>query len=67
VPGDGRIDFPSFFGAVEASGFTGPLALEIFSSIEYPDSLWRADPFEVVVRGRTAIEEFWEKRTRPEL
>lgn len=64
VPGDGCIDFRSFFGAVEASGFSGPLALEIFSSTEYPDSLWRADPYEVVVRGRAAIERFWRERQK---
>jgi len=64
VPGDGRIDFRRFFGAVEAAGFSGPLALEIFSSTEYPDSLWRADPYEVVVKGRDAIERFWRERHR---
>ena len=65
VPGDGRIDFRRFFGAVEAAGFTGPLALEIFSSTDYPDSLWRADPYEVAVKGRTAMELFWHERQRP--
>ena len=54
-----RIDFRRFFGAVEAAGFTGPLALEIFSSTEYPDSLWRADPYDVAVKGRAAMELFW--------
>ena len=64
VPGDGRIDFRRFFGAVEAAGFTGPLALEIFSSTDYPDSLWRADPYEVAVKGRAAMELFWRERQR---
>ena len=62
IPGDGRIDFRRFFGAVEAAGFSGPLALEIFSSTEYSDSLWRADADEVVIKGRTAMERFWRER-----
>lgn len=65
VPGDGRIDFRRFFGAVEAAGFTGPLSLEIFSSTEYPDSLWRADPYDVAVKGRAAMELFWQERQKP--
>ena len=65
IPGEGRIDFRSFFGAVEAAGFSGPMVLEIFSAKEYPDSLWRADPYEVVVQGRRAIERLWLERHRP--
>ena len=36
IPGEGCIDFRSFFGAVEAAGFSGPMVLEIFSAKEYP-------------------------------
>lgn len=66
IPGEGRIDFPSFFGAVEAAGYGGPIVLEIFSAEEYPDSLWRADPVEVVVQGQQAIERLWAERRRPD-
>ena len=64
LPGDGRIDFQSFFGAVEAAGFRGSLVLEIFSAEEYPDSLWRSDPREVVRQGRGAMERLWRERKR---
>ncbi|HEY5080891.1 MAG TPA: sugar phosphate isomerase/epimerase family protein [Bauldia sp.] len=67
IPGEGCIDFRSFFGAVEAAEFGGPIVLEIFSAKEYPDSLWRADPYEVVAQGRRAIERLWLERHRPNI
>jgi sugar phosphate isomerase/epimerase len=64
IPGEGRVDFQSFFGALESAGFVGPMMLEIFSAKEYPDSLWRADPSEVVRNGQAAIQKLWSERRR---
>ena len=62
IPGEGRADFPGFFGAVEAAGYRGPLSFEIFSDTAYSDSLWHADPRTVVKRGRSAMEDLWAAR-----
>lgn len=44
LPGDGCIDLPAMLGGIEASGYRGAYSLEIFSSDELSDSLWKTDP-----------------------
>lgn len=41
--GDGTIPTRELVAAVEATGYTGPYVLEIFSEESLPDSLWRGD------------------------
>lgn len=62
LPGDGVIDLPALFGAIERSGYRGAYALEIFSIHSLPDSLWRADPKQVIERGLKGFLHAWEKR-----
>jgi sugar phosphate isomerase/epimerase len=63
LPGDGVIDLPAIFGALEAGGYDGWCELEVFSAETYPDSLLDLDPVELVRRGRRGFLEAWEART----
>ena len=68
LPGEGAIDLPALFGALEASGFDGWYDLEIFSDdgtfgADYPDSLWKLDPLEMVRRAREGFLRAWQART----
>lgn len=62
LPGDGLIDLPRIFGAIERSGYDGAYCLEIFSDTSLPDSLWSMDPVEMIERGRRGFAEAWEAR-----
>lgn len=62
ICGEGVIDFPRLLGAIEKSGYRGAYCLEIFSIDELPDSLWQADPSEVIGKSRSNFETAWEKR-----
>jgi sugar phosphate isomerase/epimerase len=62
ICGEGVIDFPRLLGAIEKSGYRGAYCLEIFSIDELPDSLWQADPSEVIRKSRSNFEAAWEKR-----
>jgi sugar phosphate isomerase/epimerase len=71
LPGDGIIDLPGIFGALEAGGWEGWVDLEIFSDDgsftdqNFEDSLWKEDPVDVVRRGREGFERAWEARKTP--
>ncbi len=62
IPGEGLIDLPSLFAAIEASGFTGAYALELFSADHFPDSLWRQKPKDVIEKSRDNFYKLWEAR-----
>jgi sugar phosphate isomerase/epimerase len=67
LPGDGVADLPGILGALDAAGWDGYYDLEIFSDDgtfgnAYPDSLWAADPGELVRRGREGFARSWDKR-----
>lgn len=71
LPGDGIIDLPVLFGALEAAGATRWLDLEIFSDdgsftdMDFEDSLWKQDPVEIVKRGKAGFERAWAERKAP--
>jgi sugar phosphate isomerase/epimerase len=67
LPGDGVIDLPAILGALEAGGYDSWFDLEIFSDNgafgdDYPDSLWKLPPVEVVRRGHAGFRRAWEAR-----
>ena len=62
ICGEGIIDFPRILGAIEKTGYRGAFCLEIFSVDALPDSLWLADPSDVICKSRDNFEEAWEKR-----
>ena len=67
LPGDGTADIPGILGSVDAGGFGGWYELEILSDDgtygdDYPDSLWKRDPFELVREGRQRFLAAWNAR-----
>jgi sugar phosphate isomerase/epimerase len=62
LPGEGIMDLPAMFGALEDGGFDGWYELEIFSTETYPDSLLKLDPAELVRRGKAGFLRAWEAR-----
>jgi sugar phosphate isomerase/epimerase len=71
LPGDGIIDLPELFGALEAGGWEGWVDLEIFSDdgtftdTPLEGSLWQEDPVELVKRGKAGFEQAWTARKPP--
>lgn len=61
LPGDGTIDLPPIFAALEAGGFKGWYDLEIFSAKSLPDSLWKWPPAELVRRGGEGFMRSWQE------
>jgi sugar phosphate isomerase/epimerase len=62
IPGEGMIDLPGLFTAIEKTGFNGAYALELFSADSLPDSLWRRDPRDVIEKSRKNFYKAWEAR-----
>jgi sugar phosphate isomerase/epimerase len=68
LPGEGIIDLPALFGALEDGGFDGWYDLEIFSDDgsftdqDFEDSFWKQDPLEVVQRAKAGFLKAWEAR-----
>lgn len=62
LPGEGVIDLPAIFAALEDGGFEGWFELEVFSTETYPDSLLKLDPAELVRRGKAGFESAWAAR-----
>ena len=62
LPGEGVIDLPAIFAALEDGGFDGWFELEVFSTETYPDSLLKLDPAELVRRGKAGFEAAWAAR-----
>ncbi len=62
LPGDGVMDLPAIFAALEDGGFDGWYDLEVFSTETYPDSLLKLDPVELVRRGKAGFERAWADR-----
>ncbi|HEY5333246.1 MAG TPA: sugar phosphate isomerase/epimerase family protein [Solirubrobacterales bacterium] len=61
VPGDGIIDLPGIFSALERGGFDGWYDFEVFSDdgrwgTDLPDSLWKLPAEELVERGLTGMQ-----------
>jgi sugar phosphate isomerase/epimerase len=71
LPGEGIIDLPALFGALDEGGFDGWFDLEIFSDDgsftdrDFDDSLWKQDALEIVRRGRAGFLRAWETRKVP--
>jgi sugar phosphate isomerase/epimerase len=64
LPGDGIADTAGLLGVLRDGGYDGFLELEIFSDdglmqTEFPDSLWKLDPVELIRRGRARTMAAW--------
>jgi sugar phosphate isomerase/epimerase len=67
LPGDGVADIKGMLRSLDAGGFSGWYELEILSDDgrveqDFPDSLWRRDPLEVVTAGRAQFLTLWDAR-----
>ena len=62
LPGDGCIDLPGMFKAIEQTHYQGAYCMEIFSLDEFEDSLWKQPAADVIQRGRHGFEAAWEIR-----
>ena len=56
IPGEGEIDWVTLAKTLKASNYQGPIVLEIFSSDEFPDSIWQRSPSEVIEISREFLE-----------
>jgi sugar phosphate isomerase/epimerase len=71
LPGDGIMDLPALFGALDAAMTVKWVDLEIFSDDgsftdkDFEDSLWKQDPVDVVRRGKAGFERAWAARKAP--
>lgn len=71
LPGDGIIDLPAIFGALEAGDAIKWVDLEIFSDDgsfsdqDFADSLWKQDQLDVCRRGKAGFEKAWAARKAP--
>jgi sugar phosphate isomerase/epimerase len=71
LPGDGIMDLPALFGALDAGMTVRWVDLEIFSDdgsftdLDFEDSLWKQDPGDVVRRGKAGFERAWAARKAP--
>ncbi|WP_166459730.1 sugar phosphate isomerase/epimerase family protein [Amycolatopsis pithecellobii] len=69
IPGEGVIDLPAIFGALQRGGYAGWYELEIFSDDgrwghDFPDSLWKLRPAELLERSQEGFDRLWQKRSR---
>ena len=67
LPGDGVADLPGIFGALNDGGLDGWFELEVLSDDgtfgdDYPDSLWKLDPVELIRTGREQFMRAWKSR-----
>jgi sugar phosphate isomerase/epimerase len=65
LPGDGTANLNGILSSLQQGGFDGWYELEILSdngSVEhdFPDSLWKQDPFELVTAGRAKFLHLWQ-------
>ena len=70
LPGDGDLDLPAFFGALDAGGFKGWYDLEVFSddgrwAEAYPDSIYKIKTVDVAKRGLAGFQKAWDERKAP--
>lgn len=71
LPGEGIMDLPALFGALDAAGAIDWVDLEIFSDdgsftdLDFEDSLWKLDPMEVLARSKAGFDAAWEARKAP--
>jgi sugar phosphate isomerase/epimerase len=71
LPGDGIIDLPGIFGALEAGSDTRWVDLEIFSDDgsfsdqDFDDSLWKQKPADVLARAKAGYDAAWAARRPP--
>ena len=62
LPGDGVADLSKIWLALEQGGFAGWYDLEVFSSLEFPDSIWKRPAKDWVAEGEAKFLQTWNER-----
>jgi len=70
LPGDGAADLRGMLRALDDSGFDGWYELEVVSDDgsfgnDFPDSLWKLDPGELISAARDNFAHAWHTRAEP--
>ena len=71
LPGDGIIDLPGIFGALDAAAHPAWVDLEIFSDdgsfseLDFEDSIWKQDAADVLARAKAGFDAAWAARKAP--
>ncbi len=70
LPGEGIMDLPGLFGALEppapSSGSTWRSSrTTAVHRPDFPDSLWKQDPADVIARSKAGFDAAWEARKAP--
>jgi sugar phosphate isomerase/epimerase len=71
LPGDGIIDLPAIFGALDAAAHPSWVDLEIFSDdgsfsdLDFEDSIWKQDAADVLARAKAGFDAAWAARKAP--
>ena len=71
LPGDGIIDLPGIFGALDAAAHPRWVDLEIFSDdgsfseMDFEDSLWKQEAADVIERAKAGYDAAWAARRPP--
>lgn len=63
--GDGEIPLASIISQIRKAAYDGPYVLEIFSGESLPNSLWRADFRDVLLRNMEAFASAWKRSDAP--
>jgi sugar phosphate isomerase/epimerase len=62
LPGDGVANLGQIWLALDQGGFDGWYDLEVFSSLEFPDSIWKRPTKEWVADGEAKFLRTWNER-----
>jgi sugar phosphate isomerase/epimerase len=71
LPGDGIIDLPAIFGALDVAAHPAWVDLEIFSDdgsfsdLDFEDSIWKQDAADVLARAKAGFDAAWAARKAP--
>ncbi len=63
IPGEGDIPIPDLLRASHDAGYDRPYVVEIFSG-DVPNSLWKGNLDQVIVKSREGVEKAWEMAFR---
>ncbi len=64
LPGDGVVDLPGIIAALRKGGYDSWYDLEVFSEMDFPDSVWRLSWLEQAQRGHAGLMRAYEASLR---
>jgi len=61
IIGQGEMDLPPLLQTIAETGYDGAYMLELFSTLDLPDSLWKGDMSSVITKSRDGFQNAWQK------